>query len=137
MIGDVLAGLVGQQAHKCQLGGHALGADGLIVVGELSDTTATRGGQRQQRTATQCRGKTEELSSAGQDTHLSATVDSLTKPDVLHALCASEPILLSNALRLCVDAGLAGGKVAEDFDGIVVAALVGVDPVESCTGKTQ
>lgn len=40
VVGDVLAGLVGQQAHEGQLGGHALGADGLIIVGELCDTTA-------------------------------------------------------------------------------------------------
>ncbi len=35
VVGDVLASLVGQQAHEGQLGGHALGAEGLIVVGEL------------------------------------------------------------------------------------------------------
>lgn len=54
---------------------------------------------------------------------------------MLHALCASEPVLFGDALRLCVDAGLAGGKVAEDFNGVIVAALVGVDPVESCERK--
>lgn len=37
VVGDVLAGLVGQQAHEGQLGGHALGAEGLIVVGELQE----------------------------------------------------------------------------------------------------
>lgn len=35
VVGDVLASLVGQQAHESQLGGHALGADCLVVVGEL------------------------------------------------------------------------------------------------------
>merc|ERR1712208_85876 len=33
---DVLAGLVGQQAHEGQLCGHALVAQSLVVVGELS-----------------------------------------------------------------------------------------------------
>lgn len=35
VVGDVLARLVGQQAHEGQLGGHALWAERLIVVGEL------------------------------------------------------------------------------------------------------
>lgn len=35
VVGDVLASLVGQQAHEGQLGGHALGAKGLVVVGKL------------------------------------------------------------------------------------------------------
>lgn len=35
VVGDVLASLVGQQAHEGQLGGHALRADGLVIVGEL------------------------------------------------------------------------------------------------------
>lgn len=74
---------------------------------------------------------------SGRDTHLGATVDGLTEPHVLHGLCAPEPILLGDALRLGVDASLAGGKVAEDLDSVVVAALVGVDPVESCKGKTK
>lgn len=45
--------------------------------------------------------------------------------------CASEPVLAGNALRLGIDAGLAGVEVAEDLDGIIVAALVGVNEVES------
>lgn len=35
VVGDVLASLVGQQAHEGQLGGHALLAEGLIIVGKL------------------------------------------------------------------------------------------------------
>lgn len=73
---------------------------------------------------------------SGRDTHLGATVDGLAEPHVLHGLCAPEPVLLGDALRLGVDASLAGGEVAEDLDSVVVAALVGVDPVESCVGKT-
>lgn len=71
----------------------------------------------------------------GRDTHLGAAVDGLTEPDMLHALCAPEPVLLGDALRLGIDASLTGGKVAEDLDGVVVAALVGVNPVESCKRK--
>lgn len=68
---------------------------------------------------------------SAEDAHLSATVDGLSEPDVLHALCASVPVLLGNALRLGVDASLTSGEVAEDLDGVVGAALVGVNPVES------
>lgn len=50
---------------------------------------------------------------------------------MLLALGASVPVLLGNALRVGIDAGLAGGEVTEDLDGIIVAALVGVNPVES------
>lgn len=50
---------------------------------------------------------------------------------MLHALGASEPVLLGDALRVGRDAGLTGGEVAEDLDGVVDAALVGVNPVES------
>lgn len=50
---------------------------------------------------------------------------------MLLALGASEPVLLGDALRVGIDAGLTGGEVAEDLDGIVDAALVGVNPVES------
>lgn len=137
VVGDVLAGLVGQQAHEGELGGHALGADGLIIVGKLCDTTAT--GRRSATTMNRdpVQGGNGEVPLSGRDTHLSATVDGLTEPHVLHGLCASEPILLGDALRLGVDASLAGGKVAEDLNSIVVAALVGVDPVESCKGKTK
>lgn len=63
--------------------------------------------------------------------YLGATVDGLSEPDVLLALGASEPVLLGDALGVGVDAGLTGGEVAEDLDGVVDAALVGVDPVES------
>lgn len=35
VIGDVLGGLVGQQTHEGQLSGHALGAQGLIIVSKL------------------------------------------------------------------------------------------------------
>lgn len=50
---------------------------------------------------------------------------------MLLALGASEPVLLGNALGMGIDAGLTGGEVAEDFNGITGAALVGVDPVIS------
>lgn len=50
---------------------------------------------------------------------------------MLLGLCASVPVLGGNALRVGIDAGLTGGKVAEDLDGIVDASLVGVNPVES------
>lgn len=63
--------------------------------------------------------------------HLSTAIYGLSEPDVLLALCASEPVLPGNALRVGIDAGLAGGEVAEHLDGIVDAALVGVNPVES------
>lgn len=65
------------------------------------------------------------------DAHLSTTIDGLSEPDVLHALGASVPVLLGNALRVGIDAGLAGGEVTEDLDGIINATLVGVNPVES------
>lgn len=64
--------------------------------------------------------------------HLRVSIDGLSEPDVLLVLGASVPVLLGDALRLGIDAGLAGGEVAEDLDGIVGAALVGVNPVESC-----
>lgn len=96
VVGDVLAGLVGQQAHEGKLGGHALGAEGLIIVGKLS-----------------------------------TTVDGLSEPDVLLALGASEPVLAGDALGVGMDAGLTGGEVAEDLDGVIDASLVGVNPVES------
>lgn len=71
------------------------------------------------------------------DAHLSTTIDGLAEPDVLRALCASEPVLLGNALRVGRDAGLAGGEVAEDLDGIIDAALVGVNPVESYRARKK
>lgn len=52
------------------------------------------------------------------------------------AFRASVPVLAGDALRMGVDAGLAAGEVAEDIDGVVDAALVGVDPVESY-GKSE
>lgn len=67
----------------------------------------------------------------GEKAHLGATVDGLSEPDVLLGLGASEPVLLGDALGVGIDAGLTGGEVAEDLDGVVHAALVGVDPVES------
>lgn len=65
------------------------------------------------------------------DTHLSATIDGLSEPDVLLALGGSVPVLLGNAVSVGIDAGLAGGEVTEDLDDIAGAALVGVNPVES------
>lgn len=73
----------------------------------------------------------------GGKAHLGATVDGLSEPDVLLGLGASEPVLLGDALGVGVDAGLTGGEVAEDLDGVVHAALVGVDPVESCQEKQE
>lgn len=64
-------------------------------------------------------------------THLGTTVDGLSEPHVLPVICASVPVFACNALRLGVDAGLAGGKVTEDFDGIIDAALVRVNVVKS------
>lgn len=63
--------------------------------------------------------------------YLSTAIDGLSEPDVLLSLGASEPVLVGNALRVGVDAGLTGGEVAEDLDGIIGASLVGVNPVES------
>lgn len=63
--------------------------------------------------------------------HLGATVDGLSEPDMLLALGASEPVLLGDALGVGMDAGLTAGEVAEDLDGVVDAALVGVNPVEA------
>lgn len=65
------------------------------------------------------------------DSHLGTTVDGLSEPHVLLGLCASVPVLLCDALRVGVDAGLTGSKVAEDLDGIIDTSLVGVNPVES------
>lgn len=79
----------------------------------------------------------ERTRSSGGDSHLGATVDGLSEPDVLHGLGAPEPVLLGNALGLGVDASLAGVEVAEDLDGVAVAALVRVNPVESCQGKEK
>lgn len=56
---------------------------------------------------------------------------------MLLALGASEPVLLGNALRVGIDAGLTGGEVAEDLDGVIDAALVGVDPVESFRAEKE
>lgn len=75
--------------------------------------------------------------SGGEKAHLGATVDGLSEPDVLLGLGASEPVLLGDALRVGIDAGLTGGEVAEDLDGVVHAALVGVDPVESYEEKQE
>ena len=63
--------------------------------------------------------------------YLSTTIDGLSEPDVFLALGASEPVLAGDALRVGMDAGLTGGEVAEDLDGIIDAALVGVNPVKS------
>lgn len=125
MVGDVLAGLVGQQAHESQLGGHALGAEGLIVVGELQE------GTNQSVFPVEVTLVFMSYEASCMLSHLSATVDGLTEPDVLLVLGASVPVLAGDALRVGVDAGLTGGEVAEDLDGIVGAALVGVNPVES------
>lgn len=64
--------------------------------------------------------------------HLCATVDGLTKPDMFLHLGTSVPVLACNALRVSIDAGLTCGEVAEGLDGIHCAALVRIDPVETC-----
>lgn len=71
-----------------------------------------------------CRAKTP-------DAHLGTAVDGLAEPDVFLALRASEPVLAGNALRVGMDAGLAGVEVAENFDSVIDAALVGVNVVET------
>lgn len=67
--------------------------------------------------------------------HLGATVDGLAKPDMLLLLGTSVPVLACNALRLSIDAGVSCGEVAVGLDGIHRAALVGIDPVETCKRK--
>ena len=62
-------------------------------------------------------------------THLSSAIDGLSEPNVLLVLGASVPVLVGDASGVGVDAGLAGGEVTEDLDGVHDAALVGVDPV--------
>lgn len=70
--------------------------------------------------------------------HLSTAVDGLAEPDVFLSLGASVPVLAGDALGVGIDAGLTGGEVTEDLDGIIGAALVGVNPVESFrAGKAE
>lgn len=54
---------------------------------------------------------------------------------MLLLLGAPVPVLACNALRVRMDTGLTCGEVAEGLDGIHGAALVGIDPVETCKGK--
>lgn len=68
-------------------------------------------------------------------THLCATVDGLTKIDMLLLLGAPVPVLACNALRVSMDTGLTCGEVAVGLDGIHGAALVGINPVETCKRK--
>ena len=69
-------------------------------------------------------------------THVEATIDGFSKPDVFLVLAlAAPPVLLGNAGWVGVDAGLASLHVAEDLHGVQGAALVGVDPVVSCSGE--
>lgn len=56
---------------------------------------------------------------------------------MLLLLGASVPVLVCNALWVSVDAGLTSGEVAVGLDGVHGAALVGIDPVESCKGKVH
>lgn len=56
---------------------------------------------------------------------------------MLLALGASVPVLAGDALGVCVDAGLAGGEVAEDLDGVSDASLVGVNPVETYRARKK
>lgn len=67
---------------------------------------------------------------------MEATVDGFSKPDVFLVLAlAAPPVLLGDAGRVGVDAGLTSLHVAENLHGIQGAALVGVDPVVSCSGE--
>ena len=67
---------------------------------------------------------------------MEATIDGFSKPDVFLVLAlAAPPVLLGNAGWVGVDAGLASLHVAENLHGIQGAALVGVDPVVSCSGE--
>lgn len=54
---------------------------------------------------------------------------------MLLLLGTSVPVLACNALRVSIDTGVTCGEVAEGLDGIHGAALVGIDPVETCKIK--
>jgi hypothetical protein len=56
---------------------------------------------------------------------------------VLLVLRAPVPVLAGDALWVRVDAGVSGGEVAVGLDGVSDAALVGVDPVETCSGGQE
>ena len=65
---------------------------------------------------------------------MESSVHGLSEPDVLAVLAlVGPPVLAGDAGGLGVDTGLARLHVAEHFDGVDGAALVGVDPVLSCT----
>ena len=67
---------------------------------------------------------------------MEATVDGFSEPDVFLVLAlAAPPVLLGDAGRAGVDAGLASVHVAENLHGVQGAALVRVDPVISCSGE--
>lgn len=71
-------------------------------------------------------------------THVEATVDGFSKPDVFLVLAlAAPPVLLGNIRWVGVDAGLARLHVAENLHGVQGAALVGVNPVVSCRRRKQ
>lgn len=72
-------------------------------------------------------------------TYVEAPIDGLSKPDVFLLLgLAGPPVLLGDAGRVGVDAGLTSVHVTENFNGIQGAALVRVDPVVTCrVGDTQ
>lgn len=67
--------------------------------------------------------------------YLEAAGHSLAEPDVLLLLdvLAGVPALVGNNALSGVDAGLSGLHVAVDLDGVLSAALVGVDPVLTWT----
>lgn len=77
-----------------------------------------------------------ESGSGVQLTHLGPAGHALAEPDVLLLLgvLADVPVLLGHAGLSGVHARLTSLHVAEDLDGVQVAALVGVDPVFSCDG---
>lgn len=70
--------------------------------------------------------------------HLEAVGHGLSEPDVLLLLdvLADVPVLLGDLALGGSHAGLTGVHVAEDLDGVLSAALVGVDPVLACGMRT-
>lgn len=75
----------------------------------------------------------------GKRFYLEAIGHGLAEPDVLLLLdvLACVPVLLGNVGHSWVDASLASLHVAVDLDGILSAALVGVDPVLAWSGNMR
>lgn len=70
-------------------------------------------------------------------TYLESSAHALAIPDVplVLGVLADVPVLLGHAGLSGVHAGLPCLHVAEDLDGVQVAALVGINPVFSCVGQ--